>query len=268
MDMPSFLVIGAMKCGTTTLTAELSRHPEIFTPPSKEPETLIRFGDDLDRIRADYRSLFAAAPRASLLGEASTAYTKRPIYEGVAERAAALCGNHLKVIYMVRDPVARILSHYNHEYNSGKENRTIERAVAENPIYIEYSRYEYQLEPWISKFPKGSVFVLHLEHYQADPNAALVELQNFLGVKSVVNTLSTGARLNASSNRRVARGASKALIASRFYQRRIKPIFPGPLKTVARYAFPKASLAATSIDPRLEANLRQRLQAPPPGGQY
>ena len=108
---PDFLIVGAMKAGTTTLYHDLSEHPDIFLPVLKEPEVLTTL-ERLDEMRAYYARLFRPARPGQLKGEASTAYTKRPNNEGVAEKARALCGDGLKIIYIRRDPVERIRSQY------------------------------------------------------------------------------------------------------------------------------------------------------------
>lgn len=87
MRRPDFLIIGAMKAGTTTLYRDLVDHPNIFLPEQKEPNTLVMYGSDMRRIIDDYASLFARSPQDAICGEASTAYTKRPDNEGVAARA-------------------------------------------------------------------------------------------------------------------------------------------------------------------------------------
>ena len=92
MQIPDFLIVGAMKAGTTTLYRDLSGHPGIYLPEEKEPETLVRFGNDEAAILRDYKSLLGRSPKGALTGEASTVYTKRPLHEGVAERAWRICG--------------------------------------------------------------------------------------------------------------------------------------------------------------------------------
>ena len=109
--LPDFLIVGAMKSGTTTLYRDLILHPDVFMPEDKEPETLANSSDP-DQIRREYRTLFPRLAEGLVKGEASTAYTKRPDFEGVAERAREVLGPGLKVVYMRRDPVERLVVVY------------------------------------------------------------------------------------------------------------------------------------------------------------
>ncbi len=88
---PDFLVVGAMKGGTTTLYFDLGAHPDLHLPEPKEPEVLVRHADPA-AIREAYAAHFRNARPGQLCGEASTVYTKRPDHEGVAERARQASG--------------------------------------------------------------------------------------------------------------------------------------------------------------------------------
>ena len=77
MGLPDFLIIGAMKCGTSTLQAQLARQPGVFMSTPKEPNY---FSDDEVHAQgqARYEGLFSGAAEGDLTGEASTHYTKLP----------------------------------------------------------------------------------------------------------------------------------------------------------------------------------------------
>ncbi|MEM1409443.1 MAG: sulfotransferase, partial [Pseudomonadota bacterium] len=82
---PDFCIIGAMKCGTTTLAYQLGAQEGVFITDPKEPNF---FSDDDQYAKGIdwYTSLFSTAPRGAFLGEASTHYTKFPTYPVAAER--------------------------------------------------------------------------------------------------------------------------------------------------------------------------------------
>lgn len=223
--VPNFLIIGAMKAGTTTLYRDLVQHPEIFLPQEKEPETLVRFGDDERRILADYQSLFRPAARRQILGEASTAYTKRPDFEGVAERALRICGPQLKLIYISREPISRIVSQYKHELALGLVGGPLDDAVTRHSRFVDYSKYNWQISPWIAAFGEANLLRLDFEDYVANRKSVVDRVLRFIGA-SPLDDLDYSSAFNTAEGKLVARGLWETLVGSRLYQRLIKPMVP------------------------------------------
>ena len=142
--LPDFLVIGAMKAGTTTLYNHLRRHPDVFVPTYKEPEFFVA-EKTWERGAAWYRRLFAAAPDGAVLGEASTSYAKCTEFTGVPERIHSLIP-HVKLVYVLRHPIERIESMYEHMVLTGRESRTIDQAVLQDAArYVGPSLYGLNL---------------------------------------------------------------------------------------------------------------------------
>ncbi|MBA3583056.1 MAG: sulfotransferase domain-containing protein, partial [Gemmatimonadetes bacterium] len=110
--LPDFIVIGAMKSGTTTLFEWLADQPEFALPALKEPNF---FSDDRQWRKGLgwYGGLFADAPPDCLVGEASVRYTGASLSAIAAERMAATVP-HARLIYLVRHPIDRIRSQYRH----------------------------------------------------------------------------------------------------------------------------------------------------------
>jgi len=230
--LPHFLIIGAMKAGTTTLYRDLMSHPDVFMPEDKEPRTLIKFGDDLEAAKRDYRSLFRAAKLGQILGEATTSYTKRPDFEGIAERALKCCGLETKIIYLYRDPIERIISHYKHEFGNGIVNEQINEAVLKYPRYANYSRYEWQLEPWLECFGNSNVLALDFEEFIKDRRKIIREICTFIGADpDRLPDLKFDRAFNSSEEKLVLEGAWRKLVKSRFYQRNLKPLAPRAFRT-------------------------------------
>jgi len=115
MTLPHFLIIGAMKSGTTTLYRDMLTHRRVFFSADKEPMNLVNDDVLTAEGRHAYESLFAGAGRDSVCGEASTAYTKLPVYPGVPRRALQLLGPELRLIYIMRHPIERLISHHHHQ---------------------------------------------------------------------------------------------------------------------------------------------------------
>ncbi len=150
--LPTFLIVGAMKAGTTSLYHYLRGHPQVFMPDLKEP---MFFDERHNWARGIdwYKGLFrGAAARHAALGEASTSYTKYPTVRGVPERIASVLPE-ARLIYVLRHPIERMRSHYLYALSRGKEHRPIERAFAEDPSYLDISRYAMQLEQYLPHIP-------------------------------------------------------------------------------------------------------------------
>jgi hypothetical protein len=174
-------VIGAMKAGTTSLYHYLRPHPEVFMPKVKE---LDFFAEEMNWSRGLdwYRRQFAPAPGdAVALGEASTVYSKFPRYTGVPARMAGAVPD-VRLIYVVRDPIERIRSHYEHRVASGAETAPIESAVFENPIYLDYSRYALQIDQYLDYFPRDQLLVVTSEALRHERESTMREVYEFLGV--------------------------------------------------------------------------------------
>ena len=179
--LPSLIIIGAQKCATTSFHFYLDSHPEIGMAADKELNFFIEKGN-WHRGLEWYKSNFRGPQK--LLGEASPNYTAYPINEGVAERMARV-NPDLKLIYLVRDPIDRMISHYAHNYASGAESRRLPDAFMpldrSNP-YLCRSLYQMQIEQFLNWFPRQQVFIASLEEARADSRAVLQRLFQFLGV--------------------------------------------------------------------------------------
>ncbi|MEL7349307.1 MAG: sulfotransferase, partial [Pseudomonadota bacterium] len=177
--LPHFVIVGAMKCGTTTLFEQLEAQPGLHLSDPKEPEF---FSDDAIFARGPdwYRGLFDGAPAGALCGEASTGYTKRPTYPLAAERLAAAAPG-ARIIYITRDPFQRLISHVVHEWTMRRMSANVPAEVARHPELIDYGRYAMQIAPYVELFGRERVHVTSLEAMQADPQGTMARLGAFLG---------------------------------------------------------------------------------------
>jgi hypothetical protein len=179
MPLPDFIIIGAMKCGTSTLATQLGLQEGIFITTPKEPNF---FSDDDIHARglAWYESLFDHAAQNDLKGEASTHYTKRATHpEAVARMAAVFDAPRL--IYLIRDPVARLVSQYIHEWSMGTIRISLEAALDRHPELVDYSLYAHQLEPYVARFGTQHLLVTSLETMQDVPQQTLEQVCAFIG---------------------------------------------------------------------------------------
>lgn len=174
-----FMMIGAQKSGTTSLAAQLAAHPQICFCREKEPAYFHQVADwraELDR----YHALYDPRP-GQLLGEASTHYTFFPQYRDTAARLYEY-NPALKLIYIMRQPVDRIVSLYSHNFVRDIDRRPPEVAVFEDPTYVNLSRYGVQLRPYLELFGPENVLLLIFEEYTAAQVPTLYRLAEFLGI--------------------------------------------------------------------------------------
>lgn len=179
--LPTFIIIGAMKTGTTSLHTYLSAHPEVGMSEVKE---LDFFNEDshwsrgVDWYRTQFPEGFAQ------VGEASPGYTKYPAFPGVPERMASVVPD-AKLIYVLRDPIARIVSHYIDAFSWGREHGTIDEVLAgdlDDNHYVNCSRYDLQLSRYDGVYPAERILVIANEGLRNDRRATLRTVFGFIGV--------------------------------------------------------------------------------------
>jgi hypothetical protein len=182
MLLPDFLIIGAMEAGTTTLYRDLMRHPSIFFPDDKEPGCLSHDHVLSNEGRTDYAALFAKARRNQCCGEASTNSTKLPNIQGVPRRAHSTIGPEVKIIYLLRNPIDRAISHHYHEYSRGTMPYGFADALASHPELIYYGKYAMQAEAWLEYFSQGNLHFIVFEEFIANRAVVIRECLSFLGI--------------------------------------------------------------------------------------
>jgi len=198
MNQPDFIIIGAMKCATSTLYQQLMKQPGIFLSPLKEPNF---FSNDEIYFRGMdwYQALFAAAGKNDILGEASTHYTKLPTYPDTVNRIH----QHLpdaKFIYVMRHPVDRLVSQYIHEWTQNVICCDINQALKSHKELVDYSRYYYQIRPYLEVFGRDRVLPVFFEQMLANPELGLQTICRFIGYNGTPEWFDLDVQ-NASSER-------------------------------------------------------------------
>jgi hypothetical protein len=147
------------------------RHPAIRTHTTTE-------SDEFDR----YLSLFNGRDsRPVYMGESSTGYTHLRKRTGVAERIHRF-NSRARLIYAMRDPVDRTISHYWWNVRFECERRDILTAISNDPHYRDVSNYVMQLKEWLKYFDRSAVYVVTLEELSQSPVETLSKLLGWLGV--------------------------------------------------------------------------------------
>jgi hypothetical protein len=194
MTMPNFLIIGAMKSGTTALYYYLEQHPQIYMSPVKEPnyfcsgEQENSVGNSATRI-GDYQDLFKDVSGEKAIGEASHCYLYEP-------EAAARIQDYIpdaKLIAVLRNPVDRAYSHFLHMVRNGSEPLTdFAQALREEETggyqkrnlqdYVGRGRYYDQLKRYFNTFSRDQIKVYLYEDLSNAPVDILQDAFRFLGV--------------------------------------------------------------------------------------
>lgn len=225
----NLFIIGAMKSSTTTLHAYLQQHPAVFMCEPKEPSYFAP--DTFSPVQShglgspkDYERLFDGAAGCTWRGDASTNYAKWPHFGGVPERVAAYAPD-ARILYLLRDPVQRALSHYWHRVRAGLERRNINDAFGDrslnNPL-IATSAYGQQMRQWMRYFPSAQIRLMRTDELHAEPQRTMADVFAWLDLDIAPAADLTTARHNPTPDRigivRPGRDRIAGLLASRRLQ--------------------------------------------------
>jgi hypothetical protein len=215
-SLPTFLVIGSMKAGTTSLYEYLRAHPHVYMPPHKELDFFVREGN-LSRGLDWYEEQFTGAEAALAVGEASTSYTKYPIHAGVAERVSRVLPD-VRLIYVIRNPIERIRSQFVHEWLLGEQHLSFEAAVTTEPRYVEFSRYATQIAEYMRYFRRDDLLIVEAERLRESRENTLQMVYRFIGVDSSVMPENVESEFHRSDGKRLAPPLARKIVASHAYQ--------------------------------------------------
>lgn len=257
--LPNFVIIGAMKAGTTSLYHYLRRHPQVFMPETKELHYFVA-EKNLSRGAGWYERQFAGAEGAVAIGEASPDYAKFPEYQGVAGRLAHALPD-ARVVYAVRQPVERIRSHYLHDVARGRERRPIEVAAPGNPHYLAPSSYALQIEQYLEHFPRERLLVVRSEDLRHRREETMRRVHEFLGVDPEWSAPDQEREYNSIS----AKSAPGPLLRAARHlpaSSRLRLLAPGAVTTAERLlgrSRRPVDVAAGTISPELRRRLMDEL---------
>lgn len=207
--LPDYIIVGAQKCGTSSLYRYINEHPAVAAAAGKEVHYFdwhFRRGTNWYRAHfptVAYRAWFRARSGQPLVtGEASPYYLFHPQVPG---RVRALLPD-VKLIALLRDPVERAWSSYNHQVRAGEESLSFAEAIDREPERLAgeldrlrsddtykstaHRRYSYaargiyadQLEAWLRVFPREQLLVIRSEDFFEDPRSSVAEVLRFLGL--------------------------------------------------------------------------------------
>lgn len=170
-----------MKCGTTSLHNYLNMHPEIYMHKEKALDFFIdkrNYNKGLDWYSSKFKM-----NNVKIYGESSPNYSKYPFFNGVPERIY----KHLprtKLIYIVRDPIERLISHFYHNFAVGREKRKFSECFKnlDNNIYIVCSMYFLQINQYLNYFSVDNILIIDSIELLSERNETLNKVFSFLKV--------------------------------------------------------------------------------------
>lgn len=197
LRLPDFIIGGAPRSGTTWLYALLDRHPAIYMAKPIKPEPKFFLVDSLyERGLAHYaETWFGKVPPGAVAGEKSTDYLES------AQAAARIARDlpRVKLIFTLREPVARAYSNYCWTRMNGLEHESFERALEleedrertlperwkfTRPFsYFSRGLYADMLEPYVSRFAREQMLILNFDDLVSSPADTAVRVHEFLGVE-------------------------------------------------------------------------------------
>jgi hypothetical protein len=263
---PNFLVIGAPKCGTTTLCDRLGSHEDVFMATPKEPHF---FGHpEAYKTWEWYTSLFEGVDGESAIGEGSTSYT-RPDLAIEAARAIRARIPACRLIYIVRDPIRRLESDWRMRVHLGWQSNSVSSAVKEafatedviltskedNPelwwkrLLLTQGLYHRNLGEYRRLFPAEQILVLFLEELAASPDAELARCLGHIQVDVSLQPTGRKALNRAKDTRRDGRVASLLRQSPVFSE--IKARLPRWLRSMGRQALTRPDAREIEWEPEV-----------------
>lgn len=180
--LPDFIIIGAMKCGTTSLYQYLRQHPAISACAIKEPG----FFCDINWHRGIdwYRSLYKANSKIKF--EASTHYTKAPHLGPVAERISKIVPD-VKLIYIIRHPIERLISHLHdaivRKLMEADQVFSTDFITDSETGYVKYSQYYDQINCYLPYFDLSRILIVRLEDMIERPLQLMRQILDYVGIE-------------------------------------------------------------------------------------
>jgi len=251
--LPDFIVVGAMRAGTTTLYHHLSNHTAIGMSRMKETDFFIpkmNYPLGLDWYRNQFDSGFAVH------GEVSPNYAMCHLWQGVPARIRETLPE-VKIIFLARDPVDRFISHYLHAWHVGHTKVLPEALLASKngQNMLQTSRYTVQIEAYLQHFPPEQILILDFDELRTDPQATMDRMTNFLDLDQQ-SVLPVATRNETASTARMP-GFAQRLWRSRGV-RRFDRFISRDMRNKARRVL---SMGPRRADPEFGEDLRATIAA-------
>jgi len=265
------MVIGAAKCGTTSLCYLLGRHPQVFMSNPKEPHFFGREGDPIFGKEGDpkktiewYESHFDNAVGKIAIGEGSTSYTHpdiiRQAASGIAEYA-----HECRLIYMVRHPLRRLESDWKMRRYEGWAPASINEAITNQETLtvqrtlITHGMYWQNLSEYRRLFPDEQILIVFLEDFMQNPAQELKRCFQHMNANPSVTIDGVEQPRNQSRNAR-RDGLISGYLRKTPYFERMKTAMPGWLRTSAKLLFTRKEDLTFQWDEHIRSSVIEELR--------
>jgi hypothetical protein len=277
-DVPNFFVVGAPKCGTTSLHLYLSQHPEIYLPPKKElhffsrPELEARIngpGDKhvltpLPRSLENYLYYYSSWNPATrpVAGDISPSYLF--FHRSCAERIRSF-STDARILIILRNPIDKAFSQYCHQCAQARETLSFAAALADEDrreaalwsdfwLYARSSLYASSVRTYLNTFSAAKVKVLFFEDFASQPRFHLRDLCAFLGVDPEFSFDIATVRNQSGTPR--SRLFARLVLAPNALTNRLRAVFPPALSAPIKHMLRNIN---TGPKPTLPLELRRLL---------
>lgn len=182
--MPDFIVIGAAKAATSSLCVSLQYHPDIHIPSRKELNFF-----SIDEVYArgvDWYERQFQPQAGAIIGEGSVTYTFYDAYPNTSRRIHEY-NPEMRLIYIVREPVSRVISLYRQFQAAGTIGPgSLQQALDTHVSLLDSARYWKQISAYRNHFPDAQIHVVFFDDWISDPQSVVRRCCEFLGVRSDV----------------------------------------------------------------------------------
>lgn len=272
-QMPTFFVVGAAKCGTTSLHSYLDLHPEISMSTVKEPMFFVpeAIREDwsfswIAKTKSEYLALFEA--NTPVRGESSTAYTKYPMFPGVPEAIHAEVPD-ARMVLVVRDPIERASSAWVQlQQTRNSSNRRGNRLASfaeligslDSPEnYLVWpGMYMTQIRQYLNFFPKESIMIVDSHELRLNRDSVMRDLFTFIGVNCEFRSPDFAREINALETKTVERNLYVRLTNSKTLRTLVDKL-PESVRAKAIESVRKPLLKSAE-KPVIDSDLRKRLE--------
>lgn len=261
MTLPNALIGGAPKCGTTSLAEALAGHPDIFIPYRKEL-SFFHADSNYERGLDWYAHFFREGSEKPIRLEAT------PDYLASAESSRRIRDDlpGCRLIFLIRDPVARAHSHYWFRARSGRESRAFVEALRDEQrspddpdcYLIRYGQYAEQLRRYFEAFGREQILVTRFSELTRAPEESLRSAQEFLGLHPLVTALPNS---NPASEVRseVLQHAVRRVTTDRGpMMQTLRAVVPSKFRYRLRQGLKRLN-ARPVVNPRIEAEAKELL---------
>jgi len=258
---PNLIIIGSQKCGTSSLHHYLDLHPEVSMSDQKELDFFVDRKNWQKGVHW-YESQFTGT--AKVHGESSPSYTMYPNFSGVPQRMHSLVPD-ARLIYIVRDPIDRIVSHYLHQWYGKRQEDTFFEVLADpandkTRHYIKTSSYHLQITQYLEFYDLSQICVISLEDLKNSPEETLGKIFRFLEIDDTFFPPESATVVNATQSKMRMNRLGEFLLSRNPLMQSLHRMTARTLPIAVKRRV-RSLMGAKQGRPELSTRLRQTLQA-------